>query len=394
MCPENSGIHQTFARPIRPNDRFPLASNDVSGNNGDGALRARFAACVLITTDPTDALEFILSIFVSISEFRSRFARQGKLGLALAAVVTLSAPFAHGAQLSSDAKASIPHDVQQIIVVDYRAMQNSSAAMSLKDRVMPPELKRLETALVSSGLKVDSDADALAFAAFRAPNPDGKGAEVERIVGIAQGQFHTHDILASFTKSKTKPLTLRNNSIYPMGSTGLSVVFLNQTTMVFGDKDAVRAALDARDGLTPSFLTDSDLVGDMGAVDSHAVWSLLDAKGTQTMMKSVLGVASQLADYDTVKNRMKGSRYTMDFNNGVRFDMSVNMSDTITAATCSTLLKGVQLLRKQQGTPLEKTALDATTIDSSSGTLTVSYSSSDSQFASLLTSPLFQSVVK
>jgi hypothetical protein len=70
------------------------------------------------------------------------------------------------------------------------------------------------------------------------------------------------------------------------------------------------------------------------------------------------------------------------------------MSDTITAATCSTLLKGVQLLRKQQGTPLEKTALDATTIDSSSGTLTVSYSSSDSQFASLLTSPLFQSVVK
>ena len=37
--------------------------------------------------------------------------------------------------LSSDAKASIPHDVQQIIVVDYRAMQNSSAAMSLKDRV-------------------------------------------------------------------------------------------------------------------------------------------------------------------------------------------------------------------------------------------------------------------
>ena len=44
---------------------------------------------------------------------------------------------------------------------------------------------------------------------------------------------------------------LRNNSIYPMGSNGMSVVFLNQTTMVFGDKDAVKAALDARDGMTP-----------------------------------------------------------------------------------------------------------------------------------------------
>jgi hypothetical protein len=57
-------------------------------------------------------------------------------------------------------------------------------------------------------------------------------------------------------------------------------------------------------------------------------------------------------------------------------------------------MQGVALLRKQQGTPLEKSALDNTTIDSNSGTLTVEYSSSDSEFASLLTSPLFQSVVK
>ena len=112
------------------------------------------------------------------------------------------------------------------------------------------------------------------------------------------------------------------------------------------------------------------------------------------MMKSVLGEAAQLADYDTVKNRMKDSQYTMDFSNGVRFNMTVDLSDTFTAATCSTLLKGVQLLRKQQGTPLEKSALDNTTIDSDSGTLKVDYSSSDSEFSSLLTSPLFQTVVK
>jgi hypothetical protein len=313
---------------------------------------------------------------------------------ALATALLIAAPVAHAAALADDARAAVPHDVQQLIVVDYRAMQNSAAAMNLKDRVMPPELKRLETALINSGLKVDADADTLAFAAFHAPNPDGKGPDVDRIVGIAQGQFHTRDIMANFVKTKTKPTVVRNNNIYPMGASGLEVVFLNQTTMVFGDKDAVRAAIDSRDGFAPNFLTDSDLVNDMISVDNHAVWSLLDAKGTQTMMKSVLGVASQIADYDTVKNRMKGSRYTMDFNNGVRFNLSVNMSDTFTAATCATLLKGVQILRKTQGTPTEKTALDATTIDSTAGTLTVDYTSSDSQFASLLTSPLFQSVVK
>jgi hypothetical protein len=323
---------------------------------------------------------------------------------AVAAAFILLGGSARAAQLTADAKSSIPRDVQQLIVVDYRAMQNSPAAMGLKDRVLPPELKRLETALKTSGLKVDSDADTLAFAAFRAPGgvalpPSGNAPakpvpENTRIVGIAQGQFHTSEILANFTKNKTKPIVVRNNSIYPMGAGGMSVVFLNQSTMVFGDKDAVLNALEARDGIEPNFLTDSDLINEMVSVDSHAIWSLLNATGTQAMMKSVLGQASQLTDYDTVRNRMKGSHYTMDFANGVKFDMAVNMSDSLTAATVATLMKGVEILKKTQGTPLEKTALDATSIDSNSGTLTVSYSSTDSQFASLLSSPLFQSVVK
>jgi hypothetical protein len=313
---------------------------------------------------------------------------------ALTSALALTSTGAHAAQLLNDAKAAIPHDVQQIIVVDYRAMQNSPAAMSLKDRVLPPELKRLETALTTSGLKVDNDADTLAFAAFRAPGADAKSPEQTLIVGIAQGQFHTQAILANFAKTKVKPVVLRNNNIYPMGAAGMSVVFLNQTTMLFGDKVAVNAALDARDGLKPNFLTNTDLVNEMILVDTHAIWSLLDAKGTQGMMKGALGQAAQLADYDTVKNRMNDSRYTMDFNNGVRFNMSVSMSDTITAATIATLMKGVAILKKTQGSPMEKTALDDTTIDSNSGTLSVDYASSDSQFVSLLTSPLFQSVVK
>ena len=309
---------------------------------------------------------------------------------AAVAVATIIAPaFGTAAQLSSDAKSAIPKEVQQLIVVDYRAMQNSPAAMYLKDRVLPPELKRLETALKSSGLKVDQDADVLAFAAFR--DASGQGT---RIVGIAQGQFHTREIMAHFAKDKTKPFMIRNNSVYPMGSSGMSVVFLNQTTMVFGDREAVKEAMDARDGITQDILSNSDMVNDMASVDTKAVWSLLDAKGTQTMMKGVLGDAAQLADYDTVRNRMKSSRYTMDFQNGVKFDMAVVMSDTLTAATAATLMKGVSLVKQTSGSPLEKSALDQTTIDSNGGTLTVDYSSSDSQFASLLTSSLFQSVVK
>ena len=298
-----------------------------------------------------------------------------------------AAGVAHGAALGNDAKASIPKDVQQVIVVDYRAMQNSPAAMALKDRVLPPELKRLESALTQSGLKVDQDAETLTFASFR----QSGGTQ---IVGIAEGQFHNGAIMANFAKKKEKPVMLRNNAVYPLGAAGMSVCFLNQTTMVFGDRAALRAALDARDGLAGNFLQNGDMVGEMKSVDKSAVWSLLDQQGTQTMMRTVLGQAAQLADYDTVKNRMRSSRYTMDFNNGVKFQMAVVMSDTLTAATAATLLKGVELVKANGATPLEKSALDSTTIDSNSGVLTVDYASSDSQFASLLNSPLFQQVVK
>ena len=314
------------------------------------------------------------------------FQKAAASALALAAISPLGA---NASQLSGDAKASIPRDVQQIIVVDYRSMQNSPAAMQLKDRVLPPELKRLETALKTSGLKVDQDADTLAFAAFRAPGADGS-----RIIGVAQGQFHTAAILANFAKNKVKPVMIRNNAVYPMGSAGMSVAFLNQTTMVFGDREAVKAALDSRDGVSPSFLANGEMMNEMAAVDSRAVWSLLDQRGTQTMMKSVLGDATQLADYDTVKARMKSARYTMDFQNGVKFEMAVVMSDTVTAATAATLMKGVMMMKKTSGSPLEKTAMDETSIDSGGGTLTIAYGSSDSQFSSLLGSPLFQSVVK
>jgi hypothetical protein len=318
------------------------------------------------------------------------FQQRVTLGVTSALMLAMVSATANAAQLSGDARSSIPKDVQQIIVVDYKVMQSSPAAMQLKDRVLPPELKRLETALKTSGLKVDQDADTLAFAAFRST---GGTANSTRVLGVAQGQFDTAGIMANFAKSKTKATPYRQNSIWPMGNAGMSVAFLNQTTMIFGDRDAVKAALDSRDGLQPNFLQNSDMMNEMAMVDSRPVWSILDSKGTQTMMKGVLGDASALADYDTVKNRFRNARYTMDFSNGVKFDMAVTTSDTITAATASTLMKGVALMKKSSGSPLEKQAVDSTTIDSNSGTLTVSYSSSDSEFAGLLTSPLFQQVV-
>jgi hypothetical protein len=308
----------------------------------------------------------------------------------VAALCLATALPASAAQLSGDAQAAIPHDVQQLIVIDYRAMQNSPAAMQLKNRVMPPELKSLEKALQVSGMNDNHDVDELAFASFR---PKGATGDSTRIIGLAQGQFPLADIMANFKKKKIKPILVRDNRIYPMGSSGMQVVFLNPTTMVFGQTDSLKQALDSRDGLQASFLTNNDMTGMMASVQDQPLWSILDQKGTQTMMRSLMGGASQMGDDDTIKKRILTSWYSMDFQNGVQFNLDVLTPDTFTAASMASLLNAAALYKKMSGTDIEKQAIDGTKIDSSSGRLIVSYSSSDSQFATLLQSNLFQTVV-
>jgi len=303
----------------------------------------------------------------------------------LFAVATL----ANAAQLSTDARTAVPHDVQQLVVIDYRAMQNSAAAMDLRERVMPPELKQFDEALRKSGLNENHDVDELAFALFR-PTTTSEGLTT---VGIAQGQFDEQDILANFRKQKLKGTVLRTNRIYPLAKTGMVVCFVDQSTMVFGASDAVSKALDARDGTAPSMLTNAPMMDAMRTVDSAPLWSILDEKGTQTMMRQVLGEAGSVTDFETVRKRLIASWYSMDFQHGVKFDLTISTGDSFAAATISSLLTAAVVYRKLSGSESEKQALSATSIASDSGRLSIHFATSDADFNNLLHSPLFQSMV-
>jgi hypothetical protein len=301
----------------------------------------------------------------------------------------LMAASAHAAQLSTDARGAIPHDVQQLVVIDYRAMQNSTAAMDLRARVMPPELKQFDEALTKSGLNENHDVDELAFALFR-PTPNSDALQT---VGVAQGQFDTDGILANFRKQKLKAAMVRTNSIYPMTKTGMVLCFVDPSTMVFGSKDAVTKALDVRDGMTASMLTNGAMMNAMQSVDSQPLWSILDDKGTQTMMRQLLGEAGSVTDFDTVKKHLEASWYGMDFQHGVSFNLTIATGDSFAAATLSSLMTAALMVRKLSASDTEKTALSATDISSDSGKLTIHFASTDTEFSALLQSPLFQSMV-
>ena len=289
--------------------------------------------------------------------------------------------------MPSSARPAIPADVQQLITVDYRALKNSDTAMALKQQVLPPSLKEFEGQLKGIGINPDKDVDELTFASYRA----GKGGI--KVVGAAQGSFTSKTVLQKMKLNKVKPLKYRDSDIYPM-SGGMDMMFLDDNTLLFGDLTAVKGALDARDGYASGLDSNSQIADMIGPVESGTVWSVLDQQGTQNMLLSALGDAGKLADFDMVKRRVLGSRYTMNFQNGVNFDLDVVTSDSVTAGTLSSLVKAGVLYRKMTATPIEKAALENVTVNSDSSSLQMHFKADDKQFQSLLHSDLFAAVSK
>ena len=292
---------------------------------------------------------------------------------------------AFAAPLSSNARTVVPAAIQQIISVDYRALRNSDSARALRDRVLPDNLKQFENALRSAGIDPDKDMEQLTFVSYRVPKVG------LRSIGIAQGPFKQKEFLTKMRQRKVKPEKYLLSSIYPMAA-GMELVFLDPSTIVFGESSSLKGAIDVRDKGAESLETNGDINGLVADVDNAAVWSVLDQLGTQNMMRSALGQASGLADYDVIKKRLLASDYVMNFTNGVTFDLNVKTSDAMTAASLASIMKAGVLYRKLNATPTEKMALDGTTVDNSNNMLEMHFKTDDQRFQALLKSDLFAAV--
>lgn len=292
---------------------------------------------------------------------------------------------AFSAPLSSSARTVVPSAIQQIISVDYRALRGSQTALALKNRVLPENLKQFETALRGFGIDPNKDVEQITFVTYR-PAKGGLNA-----IGIAQGPFKQKEFLLKMKAKGVKPEKYGLSFLYPMGS-GMQVVFLDPTTIVFGESAALKGAIDVRDKGAESLASNSainDLITDS---DSSTIWSVLDQLGTQYMMKSALGQAASLADYDVVKRRLVASDYVMNFDNGVNFDLNVKTSDNMTAASLASLLKAGMMYRGINATPTEKLALESMTVDNQHDLLRMKFKTDDQRFQALLKSELFASV--
>jgi hypothetical protein len=261
-------------------------------------------------------------------------------------VPVLLASMAYAMPLNSSARSCIPADLLQLFSADYRAIKDSPTAMALKQQLLPDNIKQFENALKAIGIDPNKDVDSLTFASFHS------GKQGVKTVGVASGPFNMKAVLKKMKLQKVTGKKYGTSLIYPMDG-GFVMSFLDDSTLLFGDLTGLRAALDTKDGQTLSLDTNGNMAEMMTSVDSAPVWSILDQQGTQNMMHSALGDASKVADYETLKKRLTGSRYTMNFSSGVNFDLTVVTSDTMTAGTLSSLVKAGIMFKKVSATGRE-----------------------------------------
>ena len=310
-----------------------------------------------------------------------------KACLSFVMLVVLCVGMANAMPLNSSARAVVPADLQQLISVDYRALRDSPTATALKQQIMASQqnLQEFEGALKGVGINPDKDIDTLSLPSFRTAK------QGIRMIGIASGPFNMKAVVKKMALRKIKPTKYHTADLYPMEG-GFVMTFLDDSTLLFGEPSAVKLGLQTRDGEILNLDSNQTMADMMTSVDSAPFWSILDQQGSQNMMRSALGDAAKIADYETVKKRVLGSYYTMDFSSGVNFDLTVVTSDSITAGTLSMMMKAVIMYKKNSATPVEKAAMDMTTADSDGTKFMVHFKDNDAQFQALMHSPFFASI--
>jgi hypothetical protein len=307
----------------------------------------------------------------------------------VALIIALLASQAWGAPLNPAARAVIPVDTRQVISIDYQMLRTFASAMALKAQVLPDNLKQFENALQNVGVNPDSNLDSLTFAFF----DDDKQAP--HMVAIASGPFSSVSMLTQLRLRKMTPFKYGRSDLYPVSET-LEMTLLDEGVLLLGDTAGIKNVLDRRETHSPSIDTNKDLAEIMRPIEKATVWSVLDHTATERMFLLALGDDPKRASLASVKEKLLGAYFRMNFRSGIRFDMDIVTSDTASSLAITSLLKMGILYKKITANPAQKIALDNVSVaskriaeDSDRSDLKMQFKADDQHFQALLHSQCF-----
>lgn len=303
------------------------------------------------------------------------------LGALLAGVMPLAA-----AQLGATAQAVMPADTRQIISIDYHRLAQDSTAAQVESQVLPPEMRNLAELLKQGGVDAQQDLNRIAFATYAAKGKIG-------LMGVAEGNFQNLKLDRFFHPTRKNPHPPQYSGVTIYNAEGTWFFAPDQTTLVFGSRNAVETAIDTEQGVQPRISTNDEMSNLIAGTQTTDVWSVLDAAGTKNMVKSLVGGGKM--DPSLFAKRFNGARYTIAFADQVQLNLEMMTSDALTAAALSAGLRAaVDYRQHQERDPHLKALLNQIQVDAAGDHAFLQVASPESSIATLLHSDLFSAVVR
>ena len=308
----------------------------------------------------------------------------------LAILVVLS-DVAAAAPVSPAARSVIPAAFEQIICMDYRNFKESQTTLTLKSQVLPDDLRTFEKALGYIGIAPEKDLDTLTFASFR----NSKGAL--RFIGIGSGSFSSRAILTKSHMKTVTPVKYRDSELYPMFEEEtpkpkrLWMTFLDDDTLVFGEDEALVAALSNRSGESPNMASTERYAKLIKVLQSASVWSVLDRRGSLEMVLSALEEGT-LDKHPELSGNILNSYYRINFDGGLKFDLHVLTKETDSAQDLSDMLRFGTLVKDVAKNPGAKIAFSNMSVTSDRSALQIRFEIDQSEMQKLLQTKFFAAV--
>jgi hypothetical protein len=227
----------------------------------------------------------------------------------------------------------------------------------LRERFMGPHLKALAETFSQLGVR-EEDIDEILIGWLRLPNG------YKALGGLALGRFDSGRIAAGAAQANISPTALGNRPAYCVGAEASCMVVLEESLAAFGPADFIGTMLRARDGRTPSILSNPVVMNLLGELRTQPpLWGIAVGEAVPEWLGVWLaGPSGAALDWSPLLESAQALTFYVEAPGKVELHLNLDFSAPGAAdrlrQTLETLRQVQQLLWKNQS-PGRPNPLDA-----------------------------------
>jgi hypothetical protein len=229
-----------------------------------------------------------------------------------------------------------------------RSAQRHKWFPELQRQIMPTRFRQFEHFLKSVGIDLNTQVDDLEFGAIPA-----SAKSPEEVMGVAQGEFQPEEIEANMKRLKLPTRTVRGYTLYAFGSGSspydIYFFFLDPSTAVFGQGDAIEKILGVRMNGDPSLLDNNTVFPLIDQVNGQGlIWSVLDRHYVQLGLRQMLPAVASAKQAAPLLQKIHAMIISVNASSGVQAQFQGVCATPGDANNIAVLLQAGILYRRYQ----------------------------------------------